>query len=124
MAHNSISNTSPTFFQVGEGEYVIADTWNFQEDEEDEQEKLPEGWQALAPINTDLWAYSLMDYQEYLKQGGSPVSENDHGKRVVPMPPGVYSGTHYHCLRGWRVESLAPRVGGREIYGTLNLVRD
>jgi hypothetical protein len=82
-AFGCVLNTCPSLYRVSESKYVIA---NLHYDEDD---VLPEGWQELAGIVTDLWAYSIADYEDWTSKGGDP-SELRWGDNVIDFPVGTY----------------------------------
>jgi hypothetical protein len=57
----------------------------------------PAGLRNLGSICTDLWAYSLMDYELYLSSGGRP----DEALTVASVRPGLYTFTHYSEADGF-----------------------
>jgi hypothetical protein len=92
-AYGPVGNSCPSLYRTGEGKYVIAsDGWTDEEDNVVDL-KLNEGYERLAQIITDLWAYSIADLDDYLAKGGEPV--NHWGRTVVEVPPGTYRFTHH-----------------------------
>lgn len=92
-AYGPVLNTSPGLYKTPTG-YAIANTgW----DDETCERLEPEGWTELARVCTDLWAYSIADYQDFLDKGGKPIEEEDnYGSRsVVEVEPGDYEFTLY-----------------------------
>lgn len=90
-AYGPVLNTSPGFYETGEGSYVIARAaMNWETDEE----IIPEGWVERASVCTDLWAYSIADYDDYVSKGGQ--IEREYGSpEVVEIPAGRYRLTHH-----------------------------
>jgi hypothetical protein len=88
-AYGAIRNTCPDLYLRPDGTYVIA---NLPYDEESDDLIVIDGWKKLADICTDLWAYSIADYEDWLSKGGEKIEDNDnYGMRtVVNVEPGVY----------------------------------
>lgn len=94
-AYGPVGNTCPGLYRTGEDTYVIAIP---DYDEKADAEILPESWTELAGIITDLWAYSIADYEDWQAKGG----DNTGGwYRVVNVPPGTYEFTHHTGERGF-----------------------
>lgn len=72
--------------------------------DEDETEVLPEGWVHLAGIITDLWAYSIADFEGWKSNGGDPASLGWSGN-VIDLPAGVYEFTHHTGERAFDRDS-------------------
>jgi hypothetical protein len=90
-AYGPVGNSCPSLYRTGPDTYVIA---NPAFDEDDGREIIPEGWEGLAWIITDLWAYSAADWEDYLSRGGTEACLEHKGK-VVDVPPGRYEFTHH-----------------------------
>lgn len=103
-AYGPVGNTSPSLVRVGDGRYEIV---SFDEDE-------GYGQETLASICTDLWAYSIADYDHWLSQGGD--SEDLEFLDVVDVEPGVYHFTHLTGLRGFDDETWPT------VYATIELL--
>ncbi len=83
-------NTSPSLYEIEPGRYVIANgEWD---DDTDEWVPLSLGGKAIAGVCTDLWAFTMVDYEQWLAKGGKPIEEDDkYGTRsVVEIPAGRY----------------------------------
>lgn len=89
-AYGPVGNSCPGLYKTGDDTYVIASP----EYDDDIKAVLPEGWELLAGIVTDLWAYSIADYQDWLSEGGNPA-ELGWTATVVDIPPGSYRFTHH-----------------------------
>lgn len=90
IAYGAVLNTSPTLFRhIITNQLFIANTgW----DEQDE-EIVPENWERLGSFITDLWAYSIVDADNYTAHGGN--METDLYIESVSIPAGDYVFTHY-----------------------------
>lgn len=109
-AFGPVGNSCPGLWKTGEDTYVIA-RMPYSDDEDaeeyDEPVPIPEGAQQLASICTDLWAYSIADYDEWLKRGGVlvPKTDAETGETtmepeswtttIVEVPAGTYEFTHH-----------------------------
>jgi hypothetical protein len=93
-AYGPVGNSSPTLYDTGNGTYAIATLeWNESDDVNDEEEwVIPEGWIPLANIVTDLWAYSIADFENWKSKGGDPDALM-WCDTIVEIPPGVYEFT-------------------------------
>ena len=97
-AYGPVLNTCPHLYRDRAGRLFVARVpYNELAGPDEPEYLLPEGWEELAWICTDLWAYSLADYEVWLERGGKPVEEDDqHGTRVVvEVKPGTYRLRHY-----------------------------
>lgn len=78
LAHCFVGNTCPGVFKVGKQDFRIG-----------------RGRGSIASICTDLWWFSICDYDEFVRRGGDPSKEN-----VIECKPGTYHFKHvYHCGR-------------------------
>lgn len=85
-AYGPVGNSCPSLICTGEGKYVIVSP------SEDEDEDILGN--KLAWVCTDLWAYSIADYQEWLDRGGD-LSKLGWSDNVIDFPNGVYEFTHH-----------------------------
>ncbi len=94
-AFGPVGNSSPTLYQTGLTTYAIA---NVGYDEETGSGIVPSGWAGRAWICTDLWAYSIADYEDWKDRCGDDVEhyrERLGHYTVVDVPPGTYQFTHH-----------------------------
>jgi len=92
MAYGPVGNSSPGLYPVGAG-YEIANPAYLEHEEWD-------GWYEgedsenppLATIITDLWAYCIVDLNEFNRRGGDLVEQY---ATVVDVDPGSYMFTHH-----------------------------
>jgi hypothetical protein len=90
-AYGPVGNSCPGLYRTGPDRYVIASPgWDGDGDEE----IIPEGWERLASVITDLWAYSVADYGDWVARGGDPAGL-DWADTVVDVTPGTYRFTHH-----------------------------
>lgn len=98
-AYGPVGNSCPTLWKTGEDTYIVArKPWlTGDEDEWADEDSVPapEGAESLAGIITDLWAYCIADYDDWLAKGGKPVEELGWSVIVVEVPPGTYEFTHH-----------------------------
>lgn len=103
MAHAYVGNSCPGFYRCSEEKFVIGvgtpnPKWpDFKRSRE------------VARIGTDLWWYSVCDYDEYIRRGGE-LSES-----VVKCSPGVYQFKHVyedcdHSSRGPQAYTYIEKV--------------
>jgi hypothetical protein len=90
-AYGPVGNSCPGLFRTGGDSYVIASTGY---DEETDKELTPEGWELMASVITDLWAYSVADYEDWTSKGGDPTALG-WSETVVDVAPGAYRFTHH-----------------------------
>lgn len=90
-AYGPVGNTGPGMYRTGGDSYIIArpeyDYDNYEEP------SLPES-DCLASICTDVWAYSIADYQDWQARGGNP-DDLRWKDSVVEIPAGTYQFTHH-----------------------------
>lgn len=91
IAYGSVIDTSPTLYlNTITGGLVVADVFDDYYDED--EDGTPEGWEKLGLIITDLWAYSITDYDTFVNHGGDP---DDPRVTIAEIPAGEYTFTHY-----------------------------
>ena len=101
IAYGFTSNTSPNVYLDTEtGDIHVA---NPAFDDFDEDFKgAPETWELLGSICTDLWAYTIMDADDFAATG---AEVKDYGWMKKPefaeVPAGTYEVTHYSDLKGF-----------------------
>lgn len=96
-AFGPVLNTSPGLFRTGGDSWVIASP---AYDPESDRELVPAGWELLAQVITDLWAYSIADFEDWCSRGGN-VLAMDCGDTIVDAGPGTYQFTHHTGERGF-----------------------
>jgi len=82
MVHLYVGNTCPGVYQYKNGSFVVGSG-------KGRDGKLKE----VAGICTDLWWYSVVDYDEYVRRYKAKPSKNDCD--VVRVKPGVYRFDHF-----------------------------
>lgn len=90
-AYGPVGNSCPGLYRTGAGRYAIA---SLAYDEETDQAVLPAGWEPLASVITDLWAYSIADFEDWKSRGGNPAALG-WGQSVVDVTPGRYQFIHH-----------------------------
>ena len=86
-AYGPVGNSCPSIFKNPDGEgYVIAAV---------DSDEHPEFGKSLAGIITDLWAYSIVDYDNFLAHGGSDEQIDQWHLDVVTVEPGTYKFVHH-----------------------------
>jgi hypothetical protein len=93
-AYGPVGNTCPGLYRTGPGSYVIA---NPAYDEEGEGTLTPQGWEYLGGIVTDLWAYCIADYGDFISKAGAPRPY----EQVVDIPAGTYTVRHHTGEKGF-----------------------
>ncbi|MFG1857445.1 hypothetical protein ACGFJT_36810 [Actinomadura geliboluensis] len=88
-AYGPVGNTCPGLYREGPDRYIIAASGL---DEKDDP-LLPEA-ECLARIITDLWAYSIADFELWRARGGDP-DRLCWPATVVDVPTGTYRFTHH-----------------------------
>lgn len=93
LAYGPCLNTSPSLCELEPGKYIVANP----EYDDETNEPVRSLGKAVANFCTDLWAFSMADYEVYLAAGGTSIEEDDHhGTRsVVDVPPGRYRMTYH-----------------------------
>ncbi|MFJ6438829.1 hypothetical protein [Streptomyces sp. NPDC091416] len=90
-AYGPVGNTCPGLYRTGDDSYIIASPEYDYDD--DEKPSLPES-DCIANICTDLWAYSIADYDDWKRRGGNPATLG-WSDNVVEVPAGTYQFTHH-----------------------------
>lgn len=100
-AYGPASNCSLGLYRTGQDRYIVASpSIDFDNDEV----QSPPEETRMAHICTDLWAYSIADFEHWRSNGGDPESL-DWGDTVVTVPPGVYQFTHHSGERSFDADS-------------------
>ncbi|MER0477075.1 hypothetical protein ABR737_01650 [Streptomyces sp. Edi2] len=98
-AFGPASNCGLGLYRTGPDSYIIASP---RADDEDNP-SLPESTR-LAGICTDLWAYSIADFQAWKSRGGDPANLG-WSDTVVDVPPGTYQFVHHSGERGFDLDA-------------------
>ncbi|WP_331733260.1 hypothetical protein OG948_60510 (plasmid) [Embleya sp. NBC_00888] len=88
-AYGPVGNSCPGFYRTGPGNYIIAAPWH----DDEGIPSLPEDTR-LAGVCTDLWAYSIADFDDWIARGGDPETL-DWTYTVLEIPPGTYRFVHH-----------------------------
>lgn len=87
-AYGFVGNSCPGIYRQEDDTYIIAIGAYVDEDHSDIE---PLG-KHVAGICTDLWWYSLVDYDEFRRRAGD-VKPDEIGAEIFDVKPGVY---HFH----------------------------
>lgn len=88
MAHAFVGNTCPDVYRVKDNEFVIGVTGGKSYRNPVKNSK------TVATICTDLWWYSIVDHDDFVRRG---LTLEEVSGRVVKCQPGVYRFKHiYH----------------------------
>jgi hypothetical protein len=86
MAHAFVGNTCPGVYQINDSKFVIGTAT--------ERKRPVKGAKRVAGICTDLWWFSIVDYDQFVSRSGREPGEYEE---VVSVKPGVYRFRHrYH----------------------------
>ncbi|MFK0047755.1 hypothetical protein ACIQU4_27440 [Streptomyces sp. NPDC090741] len=94
-AYGPVGNSCPGLYRTGPDTYVVARPGY----DEDDNPDLPED-DCFAGIVTDLWAYSIADFDHWKSRGGDPDTLG-WTVSVVDITPGTYRFTHHTGERGF-----------------------
>lgn len=87
VAYGAVGNTCPGLYRnTVTGELHVANL-NFGD-----YPVIPENWEKLGVVDTDLWAYSITDAGTYMQYGGDLTYPY---VTVADVPAGVYTFTHF-----------------------------
>lgn len=87
-AHAFVGNSSPGVYKTGENTFIVASSGY---NEKTGGEKKPKG-KRVATICTDLWWYSIVDWNEFKKRKCNGKYQIDK----VKVKPGVYRFSHFY----------------------------
>jgi hypothetical protein len=91
ILHGFVGNSSPGLYWNSEKQILEIGT---EIDWEETEEPVNKSLREVGHVCTDLWWYSIMDYEEYKKRGGK---DNDHWtNNIIEIPKGKYRLTHYY----------------------------
>ncbi len=93
-AHGFVGNSCPGIYRQADDVYIIANPGYKNGSYEDEDKIDPEG-EYVAGICTDLWWYSLVDYDEFKRRAGD-ITPEEAGAEVFEVRLGVY---HFRQMR-------------------------
>lgn len=114
LIYGAVLNTCPSVYRnTDTGELFVA---NLKVDLDTDVEELPENWELLANIATDLWAYSITDLSNYIAHGGTT---KDH-PTFVSVPSGQYHFTHYADQEDFNHHSSDLTIFARATFTPLN----
>lgn len=122
MSHGFVGNTCPGVYKVGENSFKIANEPSEDYWDEEKKQWLPreefsafEG-ECIASICTDLWWYSICDYDEFERRKAKFGGELDSNwDAIIDVKPGVYRFRH---------DDEADRDSGDEVvYATFEWIR-
>lgn len=88
-AYGPVGNSCPGLYRTDPDSYIIASPHY----DEDDNSSLPEETR-LASICTNLWAYSVADFNHWKAQGGDP-DKLGWSDNVVDVPAGTYRFIHH-----------------------------
>ncbi|MFI0742827.1 hypothetical protein ACH4PU_32800 [Streptomyces sp. NPDC021100] len=95
-AFGPVGNSCPGLYREGENSYVIASPVL----DENDVPSLPEK-DRLAHIVTDVWAYSIADFEDWKSKGGASGTRLLGDYTVVDVAPGTYKFTLHSGERGF-----------------------
>ncbi|ATM24504.1 hypothetical protein SMD44_p10005 (plasmid) [Streptomyces alboflavus] len=90
-AYGPVGNSCPGLYRTGPDTYIIARPGY---DEDDTPDPAFSRYDFLAGITTDLWAYSIADFEHWKSRGGDP-DKLGWDVSVVDITPGTYRFTHH-----------------------------
>lgn len=101
-AYGPVLNTSPGLYRTPEGLLIVA-TPGYGEDEKEGDELVPDGWELLAQVITDLWAYSIADHEDWLSLSPDLAARAARHRQdtVVAVTAGTWQFTHHTGERGF-----------------------
>ncbi|WP_328973633.1 hypothetical protein [Streptomyces sp. NBC_00239] len=95
-----VGDSSPNLYRDGANNYVIASPLYDDNDVPHLPEALAEA-ECLAEISTELWAYSIADFEDWKAKGGTPGSKLLGEYTVADVAPGTYKFTLHVGERGF-----------------------
>lgn len=108
MAYMNVGNTCPGMFRINDGSFVIGTVSS-------RNQNPVKGSHRVAGICTDLWWYSIVDYDQFLIRA---KREPGNYEQIVTCKPGVYRFKHqYHLVR----DNNYTRA---DIYSFIDWIRD
>lgn len=106
MAHAFVSNTCPGVYKINNKKFVIGCAATNTD--------TLKGGKRVGGICTDLWWYSIVDYDDFVNRLGTP-EKSGIDVDVVECKPGVYRFRHRHNLDEF--------VQGEEVFTDIDWVR-
>ena len=102
MSHGYVGNSCPGVHKKSDSEFLVGNFYEPDEDDDDEDDEDGkyksgldhefEGTKQVASICTDLWWYSIVDYDQFVERYGEP--KDNAYIEVVDCEPGVYEFLH------------------------------
>lgn len=101
LLHGFVGNSCPSVFQDGDSIHIASPKIYDENDEELPKSEWGIPGKEVASICTDLWWYSIADYDDFVSRGGREP------KDVIKVTPGRYVIQHRIDASGW---TLAPYI--------------
>lgn len=90
IAYGYVGNTDPSvYLESATGTIRVAE--HLYNEDTDDLYTAPKGWTLLGRVWTDLWAFTMMDYDEFVSTGHNP---DQHNLQVTTIPAGIYTMTY------------------------------
>lgn len=110
IAYGPVLNTSPSvFLDEKTGDLVIA---SLDFDGETDEPIVEDQWRHLGNICTDLWAYSIMDKEEYLSHELVEGVTEEYVEYAA-VPAGKYEFTHFASSLGFDPDAAGTIIFAR-----------
>lgn len=104
MVYGAVLNTCPSLFLNTKTNAILIANPGW--DKETEDEIVPEDCIRIGGVTTDLWAYSIVDYDMFIEAAGKDADMQF--VEVAEVPKGTYTFTHYAGLPDfdWDADSV------------------
>lgn len=95
MLHGFVGNSCPTFIlNKNKGEIIVGMKWN----EKTGKKIMPKGFKEWGWVCTDLWWYSVVDYEKFKKISGLSDDEINNEYNVLELERGTWRLEHYYGI--------------------------
>ncbi len=91
MAHGFVGNSCPGIYRINENTLTISMIKHNEESWDNIESEIP--GERVGSICTDLWWYSVVDYDDFVRRIGRPVKDEDN-INVIDVKPGLYKVVH------------------------------
>lgn len=114
LSYAYVGNTCPAVYELGEGSFKIS-SGSYDEDEDEPVD--PKEGKQVASICTDLWWYSICDFDEFKQRSRQfKLKQRDARAEIIRVKPGVYRFRHFD-----EVDRDAP---GETVFSVFEWVRE
>ena len=117
MIHPFVGNSCPTFWMSDNKEEIVVGTKYTEPEADEDYSDIPDmdGYTEWGYVCTDLWWYSLVDYEVFKLRSKLTEAEIDSNYTVLDLPAGEWKLEHYY--------GILDMEHGDDFYGRLTKIK-